>query len=142
MGFADTAFKLATQGHVRFYKATGGKWAGKRLLLLTTTGRKTGKPRVNPLMRIEDGDNYVVVGSVGGAPRHPGWYYNLQDNPHVQVQVGSTIENRIARIAEGDERDQLWQRFVDADKRFADYQTKTDRVIPVVVLEPNHKNQT
>jgi deazaflavin-dependent oxidoreductase (nitroreductase family) len=135
MALADTVFKAFTQAHVRFYRLMGGRFAGKRVLLLTTTGRKTGKPRVSPLMRIDDGDRYVVTGSVGGAPRHPGWYYNLQANGHVQVQVGSNIENRTARIAEGEERDRLWQKFVEADKRFAAYQDKTDRVIPVVVLE-------
>ncbi len=138
MAFADTAFRAFTQGHVKFYKAMGGKFAGKRLLLLTTTGRKSGKLRVSPLMRIEDGDNYVVAGSVGGAPRHPGWYYNLEENPHVMVQVGRTVENRIARIAVGKERARLWARFIEVENRFADYESKTDRVIPVVVLEPNH----
>ena len=135
MGLAETAFRVFTQGHATFYRATGGKLAGKRLLLLTTTGRKSGKQRVSPLMRIEDGDNYLVVGSAGGAHRHPGWYHNLREDPSVRVQVGSTVENRTARIAEGEERDRLWQKFVDTDKRFATYQTKTNRVIPVVVLE-------
>ena len=140
MGFADAAFRLAMRGHVSFYRATGGRFAGKELLLLTTTGRKTGKLRVNPLRRIEDGPNYLIAGSVGGAPRHPGWFFNLQDNPHVQVQVGSTLENRTARITEGEERDRLWKRFVEADERFASYERKTDRMIPVVVLEPNHNS--
>lgn len=140
MGFADTAFRVATQGHVQFYKATGGKFAGRQLLLLTTRGRKTGKLRVSPLMRIEDGDNYLITGSVGGSPQHPGWFHNLRDDPHVQVQVGRMIENRIARVAEGEERDRLWQRFVDARSQFGDYQERTDRVIPVVVLEPNHNS--
>ena len=137
MTFAETAFRVATQGHVRFYKAMGGRFAGSRLLLLTTTGRKSGRARTMPLMRIEDGDNYVVAGSVGGAPSHPGWYYNLKDNPRVMVQVGRTVENRIARIAEGEERDRLWARFIEAASRFADYEKRTDRIIPVVVLEPN-----
>ena len=137
MTFAETAFRVATQGHVRFYKAMGGRFAGSRLLLLTTTGRKSGRARTMPLMRIEDGDNYVVAGSVGGAPSHPGWYYNLMDNPQVTVQVGRTVENRTARIAEGEERDRLWARFIEAESRFADYEKRTDRIIPVVVLEPN-----
>jgi deazaflavin-dependent oxidoreductase (nitroreductase family) len=88
-------------------------------------------------MRIEDNGNFAVAASVGGAPNHPGWYYNLMDNPHVMVQVGRTVENRTARIAEGEERDRLWAMFVEAEGRFADYESKTDRVIPVVVLEPN-----
>lgn len=138
MAFADTVFRTFTQAHVAFYKAMGGRFAGRRLLLLTTTGRKSGKLRVSPLMRIEDGDNYVVAGSMGGAPSHPGWYYNLKENPHVMVQIGRTVENRVARIAEGEERDRLWAKFVEAEERFADYESKTDRIIPVVVLERNH----
>lgn len=141
MGFADAAFRVFIQGHVKFYQATGGRLAGKELLLLTTTGRKTGRLRVNPLRRIEDGDNYLIAASVGGAPSHPGWYFNVKDNPHVQVQVGSTVENRIARITAGGERDRLWKRFVAADKRFAAYEKRTDRVIPVVVLEPNNNSR-
>jgi deazaflavin-dependent oxidoreductase (nitroreductase family) len=136
MGLSDTAFRLTTQGHVRFYKATGGRFAGKRILLLTTRGRKSGRLRVSPLMHVEDGDRYLVAASMGGAPRHPGWFHNLTDDPNVQVQVGRVVENRTARIAEGAERERLWQKFVDVDKRFADYQKKTERVIPVVVLEP------
>jgi deazaflavin-dependent oxidoreductase (nitroreductase family) len=137
MAFADTAFRAFTQAHVAFYRAMGGRFAGKRLLLLTTTGRKSGKRRVSPLMRIEDGDNYVVAGSVGGAPNHPGWFYNLRHNPQVRVQVGRTIEDRTARIAEGAERNRLWARFVEAEARFADYESRTDRLIPLVVLEPS-----
>jgi deazaflavin-dependent oxidoreductase (nitroreductase family) len=140
MGFAETTFRLATQGHVKFYKATGGKFAGKRLLLLTTTGRRSGKLRVSPLMRIENGDDYLVAGSMGGAPHHPGWFHNLQENPRVQVQVGRNIENRFARIADGEERDRLWQKFIDARRQFADYQERTERLIPVVVLEPDHSS--
>ena len=138
MAFADTAFRAFTQAHVAFYKAMGGRFAGKRLLLLTTTGRKSGKPRVSPLMRIEDNGDYVVAASVGGAPNNPGWYYNLTENPHVMVQVGRTVENRVARIAEDAERDRLWGMFVEAEERFAEYKSKTDRVIPLVVLEPDH----
>jgi deazaflavin-dependent oxidoreductase (nitroreductase family) len=140
MGFAEAAFRAVTQGHVKFYKAMNGRFAGKHVLLLTTTGRRTGKLRVSPLRRIEEGDDYLVAGSAGGAPRHPGWYHNLKDNPYVQVQVGGTIENRKARIAAGEERDRLWQRFTEADKRFAAYQQRTDRIIPVVILEPNHNS--
>jgi deazaflavin-dependent oxidoreductase (nitroreductase family) len=133
---ADALFRLATQGHVRWYRATGGRFAGKNMLLLTTTGRRTGKERVTPLMLVEDGENYLVAGSVGGAPHHPGWYYNLTEDPEVTIQVGPTIERRTARITEGEERDRLFQRFIDANPQFGKYQQRTDRVIPVVVLEP------
>lgn len=136
MSLGESAFRFLTQAHVKFYKATGGTFAGKNLLLLTTIGRKSGQPRVNPLMRIEDGDYYVVAGSAGGSARHPGWYHNLTANPQVQVQVGRTVEDRIARVTEGKERERLWQRFVTADKRFAAYQERTDRTIPVIALEP------
>lgn len=136
MGMADTLFRVGNSGHVKWYQAMGGRFAGKNLLLLTTTGRRSGQTRVVPLRWIEDGDNLLVVGSVGGAPQHPGWYYNLRANPAVRVQVGSKVENRTARIAAGKERDRLWQMFVDADKRFASYAAKTNRIIPVVVLEP------
>ena len=141
MGIADAAFRLSTQGHARFYKATGGKLAGKNLLLLTTTGRRTGRERTTPLMRIEDGDNYVVAGSVGGAARHPGWYHNLIANPNVRVQVGRSVSARTARIARGEERQRLWAAFEAAEARFASYAAKTDRTIPVVVLEPADANK-
>lgn len=137
MGLGETIFRVMNNGHTRWYQTMGGRFAGRNLLLLTTTGRKSGRQRVVPLRRIEDGDNLLVAGSVGGAPQHPGWYFNLEANPAVQVQVGNEVEDRTARIAEGEERDRLWQLFVDADKRFASYEGKTDRVIPVVVLSPD-----
>ncbi|MGI9647100.1 MAG: nitroreductase family deazaflavin-dependent oxidoreductase [Acidimicrobiia bacterium] len=136
MGIGKTIFQVMNTGHARWYQATGGRFAGKHLLLLTTTGRKTGRARTVPLRAVEDGDNLLVAGSVGGAPNHPGWYYNLVADPAVSVQVGKKVEGRTARVTEGEERDRLWQMFVDADKRFASYESKTDRVIPVVVLEP------
>ena len=95
---------------------------------------------MSPLLRIEEGDDYLITGSAGGSPRHPGWFHNLRNDPHVQVQVGRKIENRIARVAEGEERDRLWQKFLDARSQFGEYQERTDRIIPVVVLEPNHNS--
>lgn len=136
MGLAEMAFRLFTTGHARWYRAMNGRFAGKNLLVLTTTGRKTGKARMTPLMGIEDGADYLVAGSVGGAPRHPGWYFNLKENPDVTIQIGATVERRTARIAEGEERDRLFQKFVDTNPQFGKYQQRTDRVIPVVVLEP------
>jgi deazaflavin-dependent oxidoreductase (nitroreductase family) len=140
MGLAETAFRLFTTGHARWYRMMKGRLAGKNVLLLTTIGRKTGKTRVSPLLGLKDGDNYLVAGSVGGAPRHPGWYYNLKANPEIRVQVGATVECRIASIAEGEERDQLYQKFIDANRQFAVYQDRTERTIPVVVLEPTGLN--
>ena len=136
MGMGESIFRVMNTGHVKWYQAMGGKFAGKHLLLLTTTGRKSGHERTVPLRLIEHGENLLVAGSAGGAPRHPGWYHNLKADPAVTVQVGKKVEDRTARVAEGAERDRLWQMFVDADKRFASYQKKTDRLIPVVVLEP------
>ena len=136
MALADTLFRLAIGGHVAWYRLTGGRLAGSRVLLLTTTGRRTGLERTSPLMYLEEGDAYVVAASMGGAPRHPGWFHNLQANPSVTVQVGALATQRRARVIEGAERDELWQRFVTTQPRFEQYQEKTDRTIPVVALEP------
>ena len=136
MGMAESAFRVAVAGHVFWYRTLKGRFAGKSLLLLTTTGRRTGRERVSPVLRIDDGPDYLIAASMGGAPRHPGWYFNLLANPAVTVQVGGRVEPRAARVAHGAERDRLFQKFVDRDRRFARYQERTDRTIPVVVLEP------
>ena len=136
MSLAESAFRTAIAAHVWWYRTTRGRLAGKGLLLLTTTGRKTGKERVSPLVRVDHGDDYLVAASMGGAPQHPGWYFNLVENPVVTVQVGATVEQRAARVTSGEERDRLFQKFVDRDRRFAGYQERTDRTIPVVVLQP------
>ena len=136
MTLAESAFRTAVAGHVWWYRVMKGRFAGRGLLLLTTTGRRTGRERVSPLVRIDDGGNYLIAASMGGAPQHPGWYHNLVENPTVTVQVGATAEQRTARVASGSERDRLFQKFVDRDPRFARYQERTDRTIPVVVLEP------
>jgi deazaflavin-dependent oxidoreductase (nitroreductase family) len=118
---------------------TSGMFKGARLLLLTTTGAKTGQTRVNPLAYTRDGEKYVVIASKGGAPTHPDWYHNVVAHPAVTVEAATPsgverFEAR-ARVAEGEER----QRLFDAQARvmpgFADYQRKTQRQIPVVVLE-------
>ena len=132
---------LYGQEHVRQYRETGGAvghiWKeGSTILLLTTTGRKTGKLTTTPLIYARDGDNYVIVASQGGAPQHPGWYRNLVKTPEVEVQVeGETFFAR-ARTAEGEERERLWAKANEVWPHYAEYQTRTDRVIPVVVLEP------
>ena len=136
MTLAESAFRTAIAGHVWWYRLMKGRFAGKNLLLLTTIGRKTGVERVSPLLRIEEGANYLVAASMGGSPQHPGWYFNLMDEPTVTVQVGGTVEQRTARIATGAERDRLFAKFVEHDPRFGRYQDRTERVIPVVVLEP------
>jgi deazaflavin-dependent oxidoreductase (nitroreductase family) len=129
------------QEHVRVYRETGGEtghiWKeGSTVLLLTTRGRTTGEPRTTPLIYAQDGDDFVIVASQGGAPEHPGWYRNLVKSPEVELQVGPNVFPAHARTAEGDERDRLWAKVNEVWPHYAEYQRKTDRRIPVVVLEP------
>jgi len=126
--------------HVQRYRETGGevghRWKrGSKVLLLTTKGRKTGEPRTSPLIYEEDGDRYVVVASKGGAETHPRWYLNLRENPNVVLQVLDEVFPAHARTAEGEERERLWQLVTKQWPDYDRYQTKTDREIPVVVLE-------
>ena len=126
--------------HVRRYEETDGEvghvWKeGSTILLLTTTGRKTGEHRTTPLIYGLEGGNPVIVASKGGAPEHPGWYRNLAKTPEVEVQIlGDTFAAR-ARVAEGEERERLWRMMNGIWRYYDDYQTRTDREIPVVVLE-------
>ena len=121
------------------FRSRGGKVGGmfekSTLLLLHTTGAKTGKERVNPVAYRPDGDRYVVFGSKGGAPTSPDWYHNLRQNPQAHVEVGTETFDVVARVAEGEERERIWS----AQKRdvpaFAEYESKTTRQIPVVILE-------
>jgi F420H(2)-dependent quinone reductase len=109
---------------------------GKGVVLLTMRGAKSGKIRKVPLMRVEHDGEYAVVASLGGAPQHPVWYYNLKANPEIQLQDGEVTSGFVARELEGDERELWWARSVEAWPDYADYQTKTDRVLPVFLLEP------
>ena len=105
------------------------------MLLLTTTGAQSGQPRLVPLVFTRDGEQYVILGSKGGAPTHPAWYHNLLANPIVTVEVdGETFKAR-ARVTEGAERERLWEQHATINPGFRDYQQRTSRVIPVVVLE-------
>jgi proline iminopeptidase len=131
---------LFGEEHVRRYRETDGEeghiWReGSTILLLTTTGRNTGKQSTTPLIYGLDGDNPVIVASKGGAPEHPGWYRNLSKNPEVEVQILGDRFHARARDAEGDERERLWRRLNEIWPHYDEYQTKTDREIPVVVLE-------
>ena len=131
---------LFGEEHVRRYRETGGEvghiWKERStILLLTTTGRKTGEPRTTPLIYAQDGDRYVIVASKGGAPEHPGWYENLQKTPEVELQVLDEVFPARARTAAGEERVQLWRKANEVWPHYAEYQQKTDREIPVVVLE-------
>jgi deazaflavin-dependent oxidoreductase (nitroreductase family) len=137
MSEAETLFG---EKHVQRYHETGGevghRWKrGSKILLLTTTGRKTGEPRTTPLIYEEDGDRLVIVASKGAAPAHPGWYLNLHKDPDVEVQVLDDVFPARARTAEGEERERLWQLVNQQWPDYDNYQTKTDREIPVVVLE-------
>jgi deazaflavin-dependent oxidoreductase (nitroreductase family) len=105
-------------------------------LLLTTTGRKSGQKFIFPLYYGETGDSYFVIASKGGAPQHPGWYRNILADPEVEVQVGTAKMKARARTATGEERARLWAKALEFWPLYADYQRKTDRQIPVVVLDP------
>jgi deazaflavin-dependent oxidoreductase (nitroreductase family) len=136
----EDATKLHGAEHVRRYQETGGEvghdWKeGSSVLLLTTTGRTSGEPRTTPLIYARDGDRYVIVASQGGAPAHPGWYRNLTKDPNVELQVRDEAFFARARTAEGDERERLWEKANEVWPHYAEYQQRTERVIPVVVLE-------
>ena len=124
--------------HVRVYRQTDGQhgyhWRGTTILLLTTKGRSSGEPRTTPLIHRTDGDRWVIVASKGGAPQHPGWYQNLLADPHADIQVHGDIIPVLATTAEGPERERLWSLMAEVWPAYDDYQAKTDRQIPVVVL--------
>jgi deazaflavin-dependent oxidoreductase (nitroreductase family) len=130
--------KLFGPEHVRVYRETGGErgyhWHGTTILLLTTTGRSSGKERTTPLIHIADGDRWVVIASKGGAPEHPAWYRNLVADPEVTIQVLDEEIPAHAWTAEGDERARLWRAMTEAWPDYDAYQRKTDREIPVVVF--------
>jgi deazaflavin-dependent oxidoreductase (nitroreductase family) len=109
---------------------------GMPVILLTTVGAKTGKLRKTPLMRVEQGGEYAVVASLGGAPKHPVWYYNIAKNPRVELQDGPVTRDYDAREVSGEEKAVWWERAVAAYPPYADYQEKTDRQIPLFVLTP------
>jgi deazaflavin-dependent oxidoreductase (nitroreductase family) len=120
----------ANQGRV------GGMFEGATLLLLHHVGARTGKDRINPLVYDRDGDHYVIFASKGGAPTNPDWYHNLKAHPNVSIEVGTDTIDVVATEAAGEERDRLFRRQVERSPGFADYQAKTERVIPVMVLTP------
>jgi deazaflavin-dependent oxidoreductase (nitroreductase family) len=113
---------------------------GLPVVIVTNVGAKTGKVRKTPLMRVEHDGRYAAVASLGGAPKHPVWYYNLKANPRVQLQDGPNRSDMIARELSGSEREEWWQRAVAAYPPYAEYQTKTSRQIPVFVLETATSN--
>lgn len=139
---SDFALKTMNAVHRVILKVSGGRagWqvAGMSVLELTTIGRKSGQPRTVLLTSpLRDGDAYVIVASRGGDDQHPAWFLNLRDNPEVQVILkGEAAQPMIARIANADERARLWPKITADYKNYAEYQAKTDREIPVVLLEP------
>ncbi|MFJ7999862.1 nitroreductase family deazaflavin-dependent oxidoreductase [Streptomyces sp. NPDC096310] len=110
------------------------------VIILTTLGAKSGKIRKSPLMRVEHDGSYAVVASLGGAPKHPVWYYNVLADPRVELQDGPVRQDMVAREVTGEEKALWWDRAVEAFPDYADYQKKTDRVIPLFVLEPAAEN--
>jgi F420H(2)-dependent quinone reductase len=125
---------------VELYESSGGtegtELEGKPCIILWTRGRNSGNVRKSPLMRVTDGERYAVIASLGGAPKHPVWYLNLVADPKVSLQDGPELKDYTARIVEGAERDEWWKRSTEVWPAYDEYQTKTDRQIPVVVLDP------
>lgn len=116
--------------------AEGNTLKDRPIVVVTMTGAKTGNLRKVPVMRVEHGGSYAVIASKGGAPTNPAWYNNLVANPEVQLQDGPTKRDYVAREVAGDERAAWWDRAVEAWPDYAQYQTRTDRLIPVFVLDP------
>lgn len=133
-------FRLFGDEHVRQYEATGGKvghdWNDTQVLILHTTGRKTGVTRKNPLIYGRAGDDYLIVASKGGAPSHPAWYLNLVANPNATIQVWADVIPVTARTATPEEKARLWPTMTAQWPDYDGYQQKTSREIPLVILSP------
>lgn len=125
---------------VETYESSGGTKGttlrGMAVVVITSVGAKSGKLRKNPVMKVEHDGVYAAVASLGGAPKHPVWYYNFRENPHLELQDGPVKKDMVAREVTGDEKALWWERAVAAYPDYADYQRKTEREIPVFVLEP------
>lgn len=138
--YAQPDLTLLGDDHVRAYRESGGEvgylWNGVPTLLLTATGRRTGRKLTSPLIFGRDGDDYLIVASMGGAPRHPSWYLNLQANPEAEIQVKDQTLAVIARTASASEKPRLWKLVTDVWPNYDVYQSRTERDIPVVVLSP------
>ena len=131
---------LRGEEHVRVYQETGGEvgylWNGVPTLLLTVTGRRSGRRLTSALIFARDGENYLVVASKGGAPKHPLWYVNLQQDPRADIQVKDRKMSVLSRTATKEEKTRLWKILTDTWPNYDVYQSRTDRDIPVVVLTP------
>ena len=139
-GYTAPDLELVGPEHVRRYRETDGEvgyiWNGAPTLLLTTTGRRSGEARTTALIFGRDGADYLVVASMGGAPTHPNWYRNLLAKPSADIQVRGDRVRVTARTAEDAEKPRLWKIMTDAWPNYDVYQSRTDRVIPLVVLTP------
>lgn len=135
--------RLFGDEHVRKYEETGGKvghdWNDTQVLILHTKGRKSGKERKNPLIYGRAGDDYMVIASKGGAPDHPDWYLNLMANPNTTIQVWGDLIPVSARTATPDEKERLWATMIAEWPDYDDYQKRTQREIPLVILSPRSK---
>jgi deazaflavin-dependent oxidoreductase (nitroreductase family) len=135
---ADSDDELFGPEHVRVYRETGGErgyhWRGTTILLLTTKGKRSGEERTMPLIHRTDGDRWILVASKGGWPQHPLWYQNLQADPDATIQVKDEVIPVHADTAQGAERERLWSLMTEVWPAYDEYQTRTDREIPVVVL--------
>jgi len=141
---ADSPFwrfwEVGTSAHAALYRLTGGRiggrYQGAQVVLVDSVGRKSGKRRTHPLICTEDGGDLVVVASKGGIDKHPAWYLNLMANPETEVNWRGGKRRVRAREAGGAERERLWAKMTEVYPTYEDYQRRTDRQIPVVVLEP------
>jgi deazaflavin-dependent oxidoreductase (nitroreductase family) len=140
-GPARLALKLGSGVHSGVYRATGGKLFGRMgkspILLLNTVGRKSGKKRTSPLLYVMDGEDFVIIASKGGAPTHPAWYLNLKADPDATVEVGDREVRVRAEEADSEEKARLWQKMVEMYPTYDDYQRKTKREIPLLLLRPS-----
>ena len=138
--YVQPDISLIGEAHIKVYRETDGEqgylWNGAPILLLTTTGRKSGESRTSALIFGRDGDDLLLVASQGGAPTHPNWYHNLTANPDVELQVKGDVFRATARTASDDEKARLWSIMTDVWPNYDAYQERTDRAIPVVVLTP------
>ncbi len=139
-GPARLALKLGSGAHAGVYRATGGKLFGRMgkspILLLNTVGRKSGKKRTSPLLYIMDGEDFVIIASKGGAPAHPAWYLNLKANSEATVEVGDRKVRVRAEELDGEESERLWKKMAGMYPTYDDYQKRTKREIPLLVLHP------
>ena len=134
--------KLTSRIHTTVYKVTGGRLGGRigkaQALLLATTGRKSGQRRETPLFGVEHQTGWAVIASNSGHDKAPDWYHNLMASPEATVQTGRRVTPVVARVVEGNERQEVWDRLLMAYKDYAAYQEVTDRILPVIALEPTN----